>query len=173
MFTVLAADRVMADSKEFRELFESISKNPDGKVDTSEVFVAFRNVIGMDLLTRDRFDSAKGARFADTIAFSYEEFCQFFKNVDRYLETMPTPAHRRPRSARTGLRRFFSRRSKSEGKVNDNSEGSIRIPTISIREPQTPPLSQRVDKFESRLKALELKMSDIVTAQNIILSKLK
>ena len=163
----------MTDSKEFRALFESLPKDNTEKVELPEVFVAFRNVVGSDLLTRERFDSARSMRHHEKTSFSFEEFCQLFKDVDRYLETMPLAARGRRRSLTNGLRGIFRRKSKRDETYEDDKACTMRIPSICIKEPETPPLSQRVDHFERRLDVLESKMSEILAAHNSILSKLK
>jgi hypothetical protein len=165
------------DSKQFRDLYNRIPKNAAGEVDAIDLFRAFRIIIGVDLLSFERFQAAKNRQFPNKQSFAYEESESLFKEIDNYLETLPVFIPRRSRSLSASFTRVIDRiRGRPTINETDHIDPTQYLNggnTIHLPEPATPPLTDRVNSLDARLDHMDSKLSQLESTQKMILSKLK
>ena len=133
------------DSKEFRGMFAKIPKNCRGNANEDDVYKAFRYIMGIDLLTLERFQAAKRKRFAETREFNYDDCAALFMDVDFYLEhipfDLPKKSSRFLTPIKEGINRIMGRNSNPSKAI----KSFIEEEPPNIPRPKTPPFSSRLD----------------------------
>ena len=172
-YCIIRCRKMSDDSKQFKAMFARIPKNDHGTATVENIYVAFRNIIGIDLLTPERFEEAKQKRFKETKEFNYEDCAELFKDIDVYLENLSVELPSRSRSLSNSFRKAFQRISnRKEKEVRPRPSLIEDLPPV-IPGPKTPPLSGRVKCLESKVEKLESEISQILEAQKFLLSKVK
>lgn len=131
------------DSKEFRTMFAKIPKNSRGYADEENVYKAFMYIIGIDLLTPERFQAAKQKRFGDTKEFNYEDCAELFLDIDYFLEHIPFELPKKSNRFIDPIKKAFRRICGLKEKPVTPS--FIEELPPDIPRPQTPPLPSHVD----------------------------
>ena len=151
--------------KEFRAMFARIPKNSEGNANEENVYIAFRNIIGVDLLTPERFQEAKQKRFKEVREFQYDDCAELFNDIDHYLENIPVEMPRKTSSLTASITKGFRRIIGKRDSKPHSTPSFIEERPPAIPEPKTPPLSDRVDALELKIKNMESQLTQVLNAQ--------